>query len=64
MLVLTREVDERVILTDTKTGEELGWVMVVRIGRDRVKLGFEFPHTVSIDRPHDEQTVGQKGREQ
>ena len=46
MLVLTRRVGERVLIDEGKIT-----VTVVEIDGDRVRLGFEAPKSVRIERP-------------
>jgi len=48
MLILSRKVDERVIIT-TPDGKEIS-VMLVRQGTDRARLGFEAPANYRIRR--------------
>lgn len=45
MLVLTRKRDERILIGSTVV------VTVVKIGRDKVRLGIEAPPHVLVDRP-------------
>lgn len=49
MLVLTRELLEKVIVRDS-VGNLLGTITVVSIRGDSVKLGFEFPADHRVDR--------------
>ena len=49
MLVLSRKTRETVILRD-ENGKEIGTVVVVRIGPNNVRLGFEFPKHIGIVR--------------
>lgn len=50
MLVLSRCRSESIILTDNRTGEQLGRIQVVRIGPHSVRLGFEFGGYIDIAR--------------
>ena len=50
MLTLTRRLDERIILTDIATNKQLGIIQIVDIFRRRVRLAFDCPSTVRIDR--------------
>lgn len=49
MLILNRKLRERVIITDTGTGERIT-VAVVLVGRDQVKLGIEASRRFSVHR--------------
>lgn len=49
MLVLTRHVDEKVVITDTLTGERL-LVLIVSIPGHKVRLGFEASDRFEIHR--------------
>jgi carbon storage regulator CsrA len=48
MLVLTRRVDEKVVLTDRATGEHIATVMVCGLRSGQVSLGFEAAQRVHI----------------
>lgn len=49
MLVLSRKVDERIVVTDTATGVE--WFMVIsEIRGDKVRIGFEAPDSIRFRR--------------
>ncbi len=48
MLALTRRVGEEVILGDPKS--PLGSIRVVEVSGDKVRLAFDFPKTVQINR--------------
>jgi carbon storage regulator CsrA len=48
MLVLTRSEGEEVLIGPT--GSPLGSVKVISIRTDRVRLGFEFPDSVGVNR--------------
>ena len=48
MLALTRRVGEEVILGDPKN--PLGSIRVVEVSGDKVRLAFDFPKTVQINR--------------
>jgi carbon storage regulator CsrA len=43
MLVLTRKKDERVVVLDPETNEEILAVQVLEVAGGRVRLGFENP---------------------
>jgi len=57
MLVLSRCRSESIVLTDNRTGEQIGRIQVVRIGPHSVRLGLEFPGNINIAR--DELTEGE-----
>jgi carbon storage regulator CsrA len=48
MLVLTRRIGEEVVFT--LNGETLGVVRIGDIRGDKVRIAFDFPQTVTIDR--------------
>ena len=48
MLVLTRRVGEEVVLGDPKN--PLGLIRVVEVSGDKVRLAFEFPKSIQINR--------------
>jgi carbon storage regulator CsrA len=48
MLALTRRVGEEVVIGDPK--QPLGFIRVVDIHGDKVRLAFEFPREVAINR--------------
>ena len=48
MLALTRRVGEEVILGDPKA--PLGSIRVVEVSGDKVRLAFDFPKTMQINR--------------
>lgn len=48
MLVLTRVKDEEVILTDSRTGEVLARIKILRVGQHQVRLGVASPGYVTI----------------
>ncbi|MEX0655406.1 MAG: carbon storage regulator [Phycisphaeraceae bacterium] len=48
MLALTRRVGEEVVIGDPKN--PIGVIRVVEVHGDKVRLGFDFPHNVEINR--------------
>ena len=50
MLVLSRKLNEKVVLTDRETGRLIGEVVVVAVDRGKVRIGFEFDRSVTINR--------------
>ncbi|AMV18877.1 carbon storage regulator [Planctomyces sp. SH-PL14] len=58
MLVLSRHRDERVVITDTATGERLE-VLCVEIRGDKVRLGFEASKRFAIHRGEIQELVDQ-----
>jgi carbon storage regulator CsrA len=67
MLVLSRKTGESVVLRD-ENGKEIGSVIVVRIGPNNTRLGFEFPKHIAIVRgeliggeENDDETVSPGG---
>ncbi len=50
MLVLSRKIRETVVIYCKLTGEEIGRVNVTAIKGDKVRLGFDFPDWIGIDR--------------
>lgn len=50
MLALTRRINERIVLHNKRTGEVIGYVNVVEIHGDKVRLSFEMPAHVGVDR--------------
>jgi carbon storage regulator len=58
MLVLTRKVQESVVLT---IGDVVGKVTVLSSRGDKIRLGFEFPHDVVI---HREEVQGKVDRDE
>lgn len=61
-LVLSRQRDERVIITNQKTGEELA-VCVADIRGDKVRLGFKGPTYFTIDREEIHEAKRREARE-
>jgi carbon storage regulator len=47
MLVLTRKIDEQIVIT---LGEETVLVRVLEVGRDRARLGITAPRSVEVHR--------------
>ena len=60
MLALTRRVGEEVVIGDPK--QPLGMIRVVDIHGDKVRLAFDFPREVDINRKElaDEKAKGDK----
>jgi carbon storage regulator len=56
MLILTRKVNERVII-----GDEVE-ITVLKVSRDKVKLGIKAPESVMIQRNELLQSIGQENR--
>ena len=56
MLILTRKVNEKVII-----GDEVE-ITVLRVSRDKVKLGIRAPESVMIQRNELLQSIGQENR--
>lgn len=50
MLCMSRKRGEFVILRDRNTGAEIGKICLVKIVGDKVRIGFDFPDEVVIDR--------------
>lgn len=50
MLCLTRRPDEQIVLHNLRTGEVLGRVKVFAVDGDKVKLSFDMPAHVGVDR--------------
>jgi carbon storage regulator len=50
MLVLSRKRDERIVIHDPATLEILGTLTIVDIRGDKVRLGFDWPPHVTVDR--------------
>lgn len=48
MLALTRRIDEEVVIGDP--ANPLGFVRIVGVSGDRVRLAFEFPREVGVNR--------------
>lgn len=48
MLVLTREVDQDVVIGDP--ANPLGYVRIMAIRGQKVRLGFEFPESIAVHR--------------
>lgn len=48
MLVLSRTVGTELILTDSRTGEQVARIKVIRIGPHTVRLGVDSPGYVTI----------------
>ena len=60
MLALTRRIGEEVVIGDPK--DPLGFVRVVDVSGDRVRLAFSFPREVAINRRElaEEKRVGKR----
>ena len=56
MLILTRKVNEKVII-----GDEVE-ITVLRVSRDKVKLGIRAPESIMIQRNELLQSIGQENR--
>ena len=50
MLVLTRRLDQSIMIGDPKTPEECIEVQVVEVRGDQVRIGVQAPRSVSVDR--------------
>ena len=50
MLVLTRRLEQSIIIGDLKTPEECIEVQVVEVRGDQVRIGVKAPRSVSVDR--------------
>lgn len=50
MLVLTRKLNEAIVIGDTESNTPLTRVTVLAIRHGIVRLGFEAPHTVPVHR--------------
>ena len=50
MLVLTRHLDQSIMIGDPKKPEECIEVVVVEVRGDQVRLGVQAPRAVSVDR--------------
>jgi len=61
MLVLGRKMDEGVILTDRETGRQVR-VFVTDVRGDRVKLGFDAPPEIVIERDEIARLPGLPGK--
>lgn len=60
MLALTRRIGEEVVIGDPEN--PLGFVRVVDVSGDRVRLAFQFPREVAVNRRElaDEKLAGKK----
>ena len=50
MLVLTRRLDQSIMIGDPKTPEECIEVQVVEVRGDQVRVGVQAPRAVAVDR--------------
>lgn len=50
MLVLSRKFNEQVVIHDPATLAVLGTITIVDIRGDKVRIGFEWPANVMVDR--------------
>ena len=50
MLVLTRKLNEQLVFTDNRTGEEIARTIVVRVGPSQVRIGIDAPDHINISR--------------
>lgn len=57
MLVLTRREGETVIIRDKASGLEVGRVKVAWIRGDRIRIGFEFPRSLAVNREEVDQKI-------
>lgn len=49
MLVLTRKLNQSIVLTDKRTGQKVE-VFLVEVRGDQVRLGFDAPPHIVVDR--------------
>lgn len=50
MLVLSRQRNEEIILSDQATGAVIGRIVLVDIRGDKVRMGFELPSNIIVHR--------------
>ena len=63
MLIITRKIGQPVILTD-EDGNDIGHVVITKISRSEVKIGFDFHKSIRISRVDRPPKKGQRKRTQ